>query len=647
MSNNPFWKWSNGVESTDSKLILEGVIASEDWWGDGLDVTPVAFREELNKRSGDLVVSLNSPGGDVFAGVSIYNSLVQYKGNVVIEVNGLAASIASVIAMAGDKVVMLPGSSMMIHKPWSGGIGNADELEKVIDSLNKIEESIVPIYIGRTGLSEDRIKEMLADETWLTPAEAVELGFADEMVEAKKKIGISDSIKNALNGQFAFSMSATRKATQLLVDKIKQEVEETDVTDTTETTDEAVVEPAEGTTADESTVEETETEAEEVTETPAEEISNSVKKEQVKMSKTDEIAKDQILPEAQAKVEVKTPSVKDYVASNEGLEAFANLMQKVGESNAGERAGQALKKEWGKHLATKMGITNPTVLLPPAVIQSIEDAFKEGGEIWNLVNKTGLDVYAAAYDTVTGENSRAKGYNREVEETKDEEVITLASRTLRPQFVYKYLTLPREVVKENRSTGALLTYVLSELPRRIIRELERAIVTGDGRTAGTKNKVNEGSPNGFYNIKTDAAGGIYANQYTPDVSEGNYEALVRARSMVKADGAKWLIAKAEFVSDTLLEQGVNGGYLFTPGTNVSQVFGFAGVITPDWMDDDTDNDAYIFVPSQYRTVGDATIESFTNFELSTNTNEYLQEVWAGGGLTALDSAVAIGAGVSS
>src|SRR5690606_5951772 len=105
--------------------------------------------------------------------------------------------------------------------------------------------------------------------------------------------------------------------------------------------------------------------------------------------------------------------------------------------NAGKSASDD-KEVWQNHLVQN-GVTNPEVLLPPAAIQAIEDAFKAGGEIWNAVNKTGLDVYASARDTVSGENSRAKGYNRSVEETKAEEVITLEARTLRPQFVYKYL----------------------------------------------------------------------------------------------------------------------------------------------------------------------------------------------------------------
>ena len=104
-----FWKWSNSVQNADSELILEGPISQESWWGD--EVTPQEFRDDLAQHKGDLVVILNSPGGDVFAGLSIYNALREFEGNVTVRVDGLAASIASVVAMAADKVIMSPGRS--------------------------------------------------------------------------------------------------------------------------------------------------------------------------------------------------------------------------------------------------------------------------------------------------------------------------------------------------------------------------------------------------------------------------------------------------------------------------------------------------------------------------------------------------------
>lgn len=625
-----FWKWSNAVESTDSELILDGQISSETWWGD--EVTPAAFREELKQHKSNLVVKINSPGGDVFAGISIYNALREFEHEVTIQVDGIAASIASVIAMAGDKIIMSPGSMMMIHKPWTMAIGDANEMDKVKEVLNSIEKSIVPIYSSRSGKSNEEIEALLEAETWMTATEAVEQGFADEAVEAKKS-NFSDLLKNLVS-QPAFNMAATEQSMKSLVEKIKAEAikgEDNVPTDepTTVETDVEVVEEAETTEVTEPVALGDVVVDVKVDEQQVKNIIDSVKEET--MSDTQEIAKDQVVvPSEQPKVEVKDTSA-DYLKSKGAVEDFARVMAE----QAG-RGAKDVKKAWANHLETKMGITNPEVLLPPAVIQAVQDAFDDGGEIWNAVNKTGLDVYASARDTVTGENSRAKGYNRDEESEKAEEVITLEARTLRPQFIYKYLTLPREVVKEQRSTGALLNYVLTELPKRIVREVERAIVTGDGRTPGTDYAISS-----FEAIKADAGDGVFAVEYDPSADSNSYESILRASAEIKAPGSKILVAKTGYVTDALLVQGVNGGYIFQPGTQLQNIFGFSNVVTPDWMDDDTDNDAYIFVPSEYRTVGDNSIESFTNFALKTNTNEYLQEIWAGGGLTALKSGVAI------
>ncbi len=607
---NKFWKLQNAVDGTSTELILEGPISSESWWGD--EVTPQAFRDELKNHTGNqLLVVLNSPGGDVFAGLSIYNALRELNATVTVRVDGLAASIASIVAMAGDEVIMSPGSMMMIHKPYLATVGNSDELKKAQEMLDNIEESLIPIYAAKSGQSVERIAEMLKDETWLTPEKAVELGFADKIAGEST---MADTVQNILTGKLAFSMQATEEAMKSYVEKVAAQNE---VTEDVTVEEEVVTEP-----------ETVETEVTEIVTTDTEE--NKVTEETTTMTENEVVAQAQVVePQALAPV---VPSVKDYVSSKEAMTDFANILAK----NAGAKA-EEVKAAWADHLATKMGITNPEVLLPSAVIQAIEDAFAEGGEIWNIVNKTGLDVFTAAVDTVTGETSRAKGHVRGG--TKGEEVITLGTRTIRAQFIYKYLTLNKEDIRENRSTGALLRYVLTELPRRIVREVERAIVIGDGRSGSSEYKVTS-----FKSLKADAASSDgYAVTYTPVAGEARYETILRAKALAKAEGAKYLIAKPGYLTDLLLEQGVNGGYVFAPGTDVARAMGFAGVIEPDWFDDTSDaaNDAYILVASQYKTVGDSSIESFTNFALSTNKQEYLQEIYAGGALTALNSAVAI------
>lgn len=612
---NKFWKFIDAVESQDATLILEGPISSESWWGD--EVTPQAFRAELALQGGrDITVVLNSGGGDVFAGLSIYNALREYPANVTVRVDGLAASIASVIAMAGNKIIMSPGSMMMIHKPSVFAEGNSDDLEKAKEILLNIEESIIPIYAERSGQSVEEVTKMLEAETWMSAEKAVELGFADEVTASiKKQDETVEAFQNAFSGNFAFSMSATKSSLQDFVSKVTasqvvaEAVEPEAVEEIAPIVDEPVVviEPVEDKINEET-----------------EEV-----KEIKEMTEVTEIAKTQIAPVDLADVAPKASA--NYLKSRASIADFANILVE----NAGKEA-KDVKAAWGAHLVT-MGISNPEILLPTALISSIEDAFKQGGEIWNLVSKTGLTVFRNAIDTVTGETSRAKGHTRG--EDKGEEVITLADRTIRAQFIYKYLTLNKEDIRENRDTAALITYVLTELPRRIVREVERAIVIGDGRLDADDYKITS-----FVSLSADAiAASGYAQVYTPASGESKYKALLKARDLITADGPVYIVAKKGYLTDLLLEQGVNGGYIFAPGTDVASALGFAGKIEPDWFTDatDTEHDVYLFVPSAYKTVGDNSIEAYTNFVLKTNKQEYLQEIYAGGALMSRNSAVAI------
>lgn len=169
------------------------------YWSDSLSAKQ--FNEELKKiddKVGQIDVRLNSPGGDVFDGITIFNRLKQHKANVTVYVDGLAASIASVIAMAGNKIIMSEGSQMMIHKPWTYTAGNSFILEDVIDRLNDVEEQIIGIYQRRTGLDRAEIKKMVSEETWIDAEKAVELGFADEARALDVKIAASAMMERAM-----------------------------------------------------------------------------------------------------------------------------------------------------------------------------------------------------------------------------------------------------------------------------------------------------------------------------------------------------------------------------------------------------------------------------------------------------------------
>ena len=146
-------------------------------------MTPQLFRDELESDSGDITVWINSPGGDCVAAAQIYNMLVNYKGDVTIKIDGIAASAASVIAMAGTKVLVSPVSMLMIHNPATIAVGDSAEMKKVISMLNEVKESIINAYEIKTGMDRVKISHMMDAETWMDAHSAVELGFADEIMK--------------------------------------------------------------------------------------------------------------------------------------------------------------------------------------------------------------------------------------------------------------------------------------------------------------------------------------------------------------------------------------------------------------------------------------------------------------------------------
>ena len=179
-----FWNWTNKekTETTPAMrtLHLNGTIAEESWFDD--DVTPQLFKDELFAGDGDITVWINSPGGDCVAAAQIYNMLMDYKGNVTIKIDGIAASAASVIAMAGTKVLMSPVSMLMIHNPMTIAMGDAGEMEKAIEMLGSVKDSIINAYEIKTGLSRAKISHLMDAETWMDAHKAVELGFADDIL---------------------------------------------------------------------------------------------------------------------------------------------------------------------------------------------------------------------------------------------------------------------------------------------------------------------------------------------------------------------------------------------------------------------------------------------------------------------------------
>lgn len=182
-----FWNWKNQTDGDGAhERVLEfyGTIAEESWFDD--DITPKMFREELFADKGPVTIWINSPGGDCNAASQIYTALMDYKDDVTVKIDGMAASAASVIAMAGTKVLMAPTAMMMIHNPSTGAYGDHKDMEEVIAMLEEVKEGIINAYEIRTGLSHAQLSHMMDSTTWMNAKKAIELGFADEMLTDSK-----------------------------------------------------------------------------------------------------------------------------------------------------------------------------------------------------------------------------------------------------------------------------------------------------------------------------------------------------------------------------------------------------------------------------------------------------------------------------
>ena len=206
MKNRKFWNWKNemsGDGSTSRVLELYGTIASESWFDD--DITPAMFKEELYADAGPVTIWINSPGGDCIAASQIYSMLIDYPGTVTVKIDGIAASAASVIAMAGTEVLMAPTALMMIHNPATMAFGDHNDMKAAVKMLDEVKQSIINAYSIRTGLSDEELSRMMEAETWMNARKAIALGFADGMLEDSKR-AVTDV------AAFSFAQKATEDA---------------------------------------------------------------------------------------------------------------------------------------------------------------------------------------------------------------------------------------------------------------------------------------------------------------------------------------------------------------------------------------------------------------------------------------------------
>ena len=242
-----FWNFIRN-DAGERVLRLEGPIDEDSFWGD--EVIPRMFREELEAEEGDVTVWICSPGGNVFAAAEIYTMLCDHKGKITVKIDSIAASAASVVAMAGDRVLMSPVAMLMIHDPMTIAVGNAKDMEKAISTLNEVKASIINAYQKKTGLSRGKISQLMENETWMNAKKAVELGFADEILFADGKAENKETEGEEGNGkeiEAVWQPYSTRVMGQTILNRIGCLAEAPDAADEEPeeaTAAEAAVEPS-------------------------------------------------------------------------------------------------------------------------------------------------------------------------------------------------------------------------------------------------------------------------------------------------------------------------------------------------------------------------------------------------------------------
>lgn len=337
---------------------------------------------------------------------------------------------------------------------------------------------------------------------------------------------------------------------------------------------------------------------------------------------------------------------KTWLDSDDAMIAFERAL--IDTDNKGV---EAFHREWADTVNRNMSDTasfgvnadNVNKFIPTEAITTISDGLNNRGSgLWNLLRKTGLDRLTIG-GNVSGltEQTRAHGYPVASYGTKKkEQALSFVKRELQADYTYKYITLNKGDIRRTQRPGALLRYVLQELPNYIVQTIERQITLG-GYTdmAHFRSVVTDAG-----DTTSDWKGNRFALSYTMTDAAPLID-FVRASHMVRAQGNKVLLCNADTVADLLVSANANGNtYIALGGDDtLARSLGVSQIITPEWWTDtdDATTMGVIMSASHYAVVGDTSIEAFTNFALFTNTNEYLQEIYAGGGLDAEKSAVVI------
>lgn len=339
---------------------------------------------------------------------------------------------------------------------------------------------------------------------------------------------------------------------------------------------------------------------------------------------------------------------KTWLDSDDAMIAFERAL--IDTDNKGV---EAFHREWTETVNRNMSdtasfgvdATDVNKFIPTEAITTISDALNtRGSGLWNLLRKTGLDRLTIG-GNITGltEETRAHGYPvSEYGTQKKEQTLSFVKRELQADYTYKYIKLNKGDIRRTQRPGALLRYVLQELPNYIIQTIERQITLGGYEDmAHFRSVVTDAGDN---SSSSEWKGNRFALSYTM-TNDAPLMDFVRASHMVRAQGNKVLLCNADTVADLLVSANANGNtYIALGGDDtLARALSVNQIITPEWWKDSDDKTTMgiIMSASHYPVVGDTSIEAFTNFALSTNTNEYLQEIYAGGGLDAEKSAVVI------
>jgi len=223
--NRRFWNWKEN--ESGRILYLDGYIAEESWFDN--DITPKQFKAELGGGKDNLTIFLNSPGGDVFAASQIYTMLKEYPGKVTVKIEGIAASAASVIAMAADEVLMSPVAMMMIHNPATVVFGDSEEMLRAKALLDEVKESIINSYALKSGLSRIKLSHLMDAETWMSAQKAVELGFADKVLYITEMQALESPSAAFLFDKMTVTNTLMKKLPLMQVTK-KAKIEKSDTT---------------------------------------------------------------------------------------------------------------------------------------------------------------------------------------------------------------------------------------------------------------------------------------------------------------------------------------------------------------------------------------------------------------------------------